>query len=113
MSAIEKWQGTGAPVPVIPRQRLSRQLPRTQRQPTPLLGHQRPFGGTRREPGQGLGEALDIGQVAKLLGCSPWTVRQKLIPQGLPHLRFTASGQLHFYTEQVIRWIEDQQQGGT
>lgn len=29
-----------------------------------------------------LGEALDIAEVAKLLGCSPWTVRQKYLPQG-------------------------------
>jgi hypothetical protein len=51
--------------------------------------------------------------VAELIGCSPWTVRQTLIPRGLPHFRFAASGKLIFYTGQVTRWIESQQQGGT
>ncbi len=60
----------------------------------------------------GLGSPLTIRQVAKLIGCSPWTVRQTLIPRGLPHFRFTASGRLTFYTNQVIRWIEKQQIGG-
>ena len=59
-----------------------------------------------------LGPSLDIRQVAKLIGCSPWTVRQKLIPMGLPVFRSTASGKLIFYTNQVVRWIERQQQGG-
>src|ERR1700722_8384018 len=34
-----------------------------------------------------LGAPLHIGQVAALLGCSAWTVRQRYLPQGLPHLR--------------------------
>jgi hypothetical protein len=58
-----------------------------------------------------LGQPLDIAGVAKLIGCSPWTVRQKLLPS-LPHLRFGASGKLIFYRDQVIRWIENKQQGG-
>ena len=33
-----------------------------------------------------------------MIGCSPWTVRQTLIPRGLPHFRFKASGRLIFYT---------------
>jgi hypothetical protein len=59
-----------------------------------------------------LGPPLSIGEVAKLIGVSPWTVRQTLIPRGLPHLRFTASGKLIFYTTQIVRWIENEQQGG-
>ena len=60
----------------------------------------------------GLGPPLDIRQAAELIGCSPWTVRQTLIPRGLPYLRFTANGRLIFYRDQVVRWIEIQQQGG-
>lgn len=56
-----------------------------------------------------LGEPLDLREVARMLGCSPWTVRQTLIPQGLPHLRFAASGKLVFFAEQVIRWVERRQ----
>ena len=59
-----------------------------------------------------LGCPLNIREVAELIGCSPWTVRQSLIPRGLPHFRITRYGRLTFYREQVIRWIERQQQGG-
>lgn len=57
-----------------------------------------------------LGMPLNIAEVARLIGCSPWTVRQTLIPNGLPYFRFKASGRLTFYESQVIRWIERQQQ---
>jgi excisionase family DNA binding protein len=53
-----------------------------------------------------LGLPLSIGQVAQLIGCSAWTVRQTLIPRGLPHFRFSAGGCLIFYRDQVVRWIE-------
>jgi hypothetical protein len=59
-----------------------------------------------------LGMPLNIAEAARLIGCSPWSVRQTLIPRGLPHFRFTANGRLIFYRDQVIRWIENQQQGG-
>ena len=59
---------------------------------------------------QDLGPALCIDQVAKLLGCSAWTVRQTLMPRGLPHFRFNAGGRLVFYRSQVVRWIEREQQ---
>ncbi len=62
--------------------------------------------------GARLGRPLDIREAAELIGCSPWTVRQTLIPRGLPYFRFKASGRLTFYEGQVIRWIETQQQGG-
>ena len=58
-----------------------------------------------------LGQPLDIRQVASLIGCSPWSVRNTWIPRGLPHFRSGASGKLIFYTSQVVRWIE-QRQGG-
>jgi hypothetical protein len=75
-------------------------------QPGPVLG---PMG--RSIPAE-LGPPLSIREVAKFIGCSPWTVRQTLMPRGLPHFRFAASGKLIFYTDQVARWIERQQQGG-
>jgi hypothetical protein len=58
-----------------------------------------------------LGRPLSIAQVAALIGISPWTVRQKLLPRGLPHFRSGASGRLIFYEVQVVRWIEKQQGG--
>ena len=86
-------------------------------QPGPFLGRPGPFqtpsGQLHVELGPGkLGPPLSLKQVAGLIGCSPWTVRQTLIPRGLPHLRFTANGRLTFFTKQVISWIENQQQGG-
>ena len=65
-----------------------------------------------REAASRLGPPLGLAQVAYLIGCSPWTVRQTLIPQGLPVFRSAASGKLIFYTNQVVRWIERKQQGG-
>ena len=59
-----------------------------------------------------LGRPLTIEEVAGFLGCSPWTVRQRLIPSGLPHFRSGASGRLTFFEEQVARWIQRQQKGG-
>jgi excisionase family DNA binding protein len=60
-----------------------------------------------------LGDPLGIREVAELIGCSPWTVRQTLIPRGIPFFRSGASGRLIFYRDQVIRWIENQQGGIT
>lgn len=59
-----------------------------------------------------LGEPLDIQAVAKLIGCSAWTVRQKYVPSGLPHLRSGPNGKLLFYKNQVVRWLLRQQQKG-
>lgn len=52
-----------------------------------------------------LGEPMDIEDVAALFGCSPWTVRQKYLPAGLPHVRASARGRFVFFREQVIDWI--------
>jgi phage terminase Nu1 subunit (DNA packaging protein) len=63
-----------------------------------------------------LGEAMSVKQVAKLIGCSAWTVRQKHIRQGLPCFRSGPSGRLTFYRNQVVAWIlerqKEQQNGG-
>jgi hypothetical protein len=57
-----------------------------------------------------LGEPMDITQVAELLGCSAWTVRQRYLLQGLPHLRACATGKLVFFRDQVTHWILKRQQ---
>jgi phage terminase Nu1 subunit (DNA packaging protein) len=59
---------------------------------------------------------MNIAEVAAALGCSPWTVRQRYMPQGLPCLRASASGKLVFFHKQVVDWILKRQQlkkGGT
>lgn len=67
------------------------------------------------QPGEAnpLGVPLSIGEVAKLVGCSPWTVRQKYLPLGLPHFRVGPTGKLTFYKTQVIRWLIRRQRGGS
>lgn len=52
-----------------------------------------------------LGDAMDIKAAARLIGCSAWTVRQVLIPKGLPCFRSGSNGKLIFYKQQVVRWI--------
>ncbi len=54
---------------------------------------------------------LTIAEAAALLGCSAWTVRQRYLPQGLPHLRASTAGKLIFFREQIIRWILERQGG--
>lgn len=63
-------------------------------------------------PDETLGEPLSIGEVAALLGCSPWTVRHSYLPKGLPHLRSGPLGKLTFYRTQVVRWILERQKKG-
>ena len=61
-----------------------------------------------------LGPSLSIGEAAALIGCSPWTVRQRYLPSGIPHHRASPNGKLVFYRNQVIRWLlREQQKGGT
>jgi len=60
-----------------------------------------------------LGEPISIREAAKMIGCSVWAIRQRYIPQGLPHLRSGPAGKLIFYRHQVIRWILDHQQKGS
>lgn len=60
-----------------------------------------------------LGEPITIREVARLLGCSVWTVRHAYLPKGLPHLRSGPLGKLIFYRTQVVQWIlEHQRKGG-
>ena len=59
-----------------------------------------------------LGEPLSIHQVAKVLGCSAWTVRHGYLPQGLPHFRSGPMGKLVFFRNQIIQWILQQQKKG-
>jgi hypothetical protein len=95
--------------PISLGQRCPRRSPA---QPGPLVREQGPSS-RPLEPDFGpLGIPLSISEVARMIGCSPWSVRQTLIPQGLPHLRFKANGRLIFYQRQVARWIERQQEGG-
>lgn len=56
-----------------------------------------------------LGEPLSIGNVASLLGCSPWTIRQRYMPAGLPHFRIAKTGRLVFFRNQIIRWVLETQ----
>jgi hypothetical protein len=57
---------------------------------------------------------MGIREVAQIIGCSPWTVRQRYLSIGLPHLRSGPNGKLIFYRNQVIHWLLTQQQkGGT
>jgi hypothetical protein len=59
-----------------------------------------------------LGEPLSILEVARVIGCSAWTVRHRHLPQGLPHFRSGPSGKLVFFHKQVVRWILQQQRKG-
>jgi hypothetical protein len=61
-----------------------------------------------------LGRPLSIKDVAHLIGCSAWTVRQKYVPKGLPHLRSGPSGRLTFFENQVVAWVlaQQEQKGG-
>lgn len=113
--------GRGSRKPAFLRQFLDERgvqccTPQYTPQPGPILREPgaswSPWGAELGPPGTALGMPLSLSEVARLIGCSPWTVRQTLIPRGLPHLRFTANGRLIFYRDQVIRWIENQQQGG-
>ena len=59
-----------------------------------------------------LGTPLGVREAARLIGCSPWAVRQRYLPAGLPHHRLTKNGKLIFYRNQIIRWLLWQQQKG-
>lgn len=57
-----------------------------------------------------LGEPLSIREVAALLGCSVWSVRQRFLPKGLPHFLSGPSGKMVFFRRQVVAWILAQQE---
>jgi hypothetical protein len=61
-----------------------------------------------------LGEPIGIHEAARLIGCSAWTVRQRYVPRGLPHMRSRPNGKLIFYRNQIVHWLLVQQEkGGT
>jgi hypothetical protein len=62
--------------------------------------------------GEALGDPLSIQEVARVLGCSAWTIRHGYLPQGLPHFRSGPGGKLVFFRNQVITWILQQQKKG-
>jgi len=66
-------------------------------------------------PEDELGEPMGIREVATVIGCSVWTIRQRYLPSGLPHFRLSRHGKLVFYRRQVIRWLLERQRekGGT
>jgi hypothetical protein len=59
-----------------------------------------------------LGEPLAITEVARLIGCSVWTVRQRYLPSGLPYFRIGKTGKITFYRNQVVAWILENQTAG-
>jgi hypothetical protein len=61
---------------------------------------------------ESLGAPLSIREVARLVGCSAWTIRHRYLAAGLPHVRIGSAGKLIFYTNQVVRWLLRQQQKG-
>ena len=61
-----------------------------------------------------LGEPLSIREVADLIGCSVWTIRQRYLRAGIPFVRLRPLGKLIFYRNQIIHWLlTEQQKGGT
>lgn len=59
-----------------------------------------------------LGEPLSIREVARLIGCSDWTIRHQHMSRGLPHFRSGPAGKLVFFRKQVVAWILQQQRKG-
>lgn len=56
-----------------------------------------------------LGTPMTITEVARILGCSEWTVRQRHLRAGLPHFRLGRTGKLMFYRKQIVHWILENQ----
>ena len=60
-----------------------------------------------------LGDPMTIREVATLMKCSAWTIRQRYLRAGLPHFRLSRNGKLVFYRNQIVRWVlEKQRQKG-
>jgi hypothetical protein len=59
-----------------------------------------------------LGAPLSTRDVARVIGCSVWTVRHRYLAAGLPHVRIGRAGKLIFYTNQVVGWLLRQRQKG-
>ena len=63
---------------------------------------------TQTAPTLEIGSPMNIKATAEMLGCSTWTVRQRLIPRGLPYFQINPRGKIIFYRDQVIRWVPGQ-----
>ena len=65
-------------------------------------------------PGESdLGQPMSIREVARMFGCSEWTIRQQYLPKGLPYFRLSPQGKLLFFHNQIVRWVlEIQRQKG-
>jgi hypothetical protein len=94
-------------IQVIPPTSLGHSYPR--QYPQPHGGNRQTIEPAERSP---LGLPLSIREVARMIGCSAWTIRQRHIPAGLPHFRAGSNGKLVFFREQVIAWILQQQKKG-
>jgi hypothetical protein len=94
-------------IQVISPTSLGQNYPRHYPQPNNAAG--RPIEVIECSP---LGLPLSIREVARMIGCSAWTIRQRHIPAGLPHFRAGSNGKLVFFRDQVIAWILQQQKKG-
>lgn len=61
-----------------------------------------------------LGDPMTIREVARMFGCSAWTIRQRYLPIGLPYFRLRPTGKLLFFHNQIVRWVlaEQRRKGG-
>ena len=94
-------------IQVIPPTSLGQSYPRHYPQPQGTSGQAN--GAREFSP---LGLPLSIRDVARMIGCSAWTIRQRHIPAGLPHFRAGSNGKLVFFRDQVVAWILQQQKKG-
>lgn len=77
-------------------------------EPPQKVGQLNPHGSPRQADtaSSELGPPMNIRQVAEMIGCSVWSVRQRLIPSGgLPHVRLAPRGRIVFYRKQVEAWL--------
>jgi hypothetical protein len=69
--------------------------------------------GARHCADSDLGEPMTIREVARMFGCSEWTIRQQYLPKGLPYFRLSPAGRLLFFHNQIVHWVlEKQRQKG-
>jgi hypothetical protein len=95
------------PLQAIPASGLGQSCPQHYPQP------QGANGAANRAAGESLlGAPLSIREVAEMIGCSAWTVRQRHIPAGLPFFRSGTNGKLVFFRDQVVAWVLQQQRKG-
>jgi excisionase family DNA binding protein len=69
-------------------------------------------GSLKGDEDEPLGEPMSVQEAAELIGCSVWTLRHRLLRQGLPHFRVSGTKKLIFYRKQVVAWILEKQKEG-